>query len=77
VQAVYEAHQGALDHTRVVLGKQLGDSAVLLSLTLLVGRQVLARRAQLNLVLTFYLDLIALQSRSGTPGVITVAANTS
>ena len=29
VQAVYEAHQGALDHTRVVLGKQLGDPAVL------------------------------------------------
>ena len=39
------------------------------SLTLLVGRQGLARRAQLNFVLTFYLDLmVPIRGRDCTPG---------
>jgi len=38
------------------------------SLTLLVGRQGLARRAQLNFVLTFYLDLmVPIRGRDCTP----------
>ena len=69
MQAVYEAHQGALDHTRVVLGKQLGDPAVLFILDA-PGRspRFSAERAQLNFVLTFYLDLmVPIRGRDCTP----------
>ena len=68
MQAVYEAHQGALDHTRVVLGKQLGDPAILFVLDAPGRSPRFSAACPVDFVLAFYLDLmVPIRGRDCTP----------